>query len=183
MESYFGRPRNKKRFVDSMARRMGAGMGGMAAMFESVFSLEMMVSGYVEPLVNAEGAIELFRMLLRSGSITLDEVKRSNFGEAIQSASLEDDDDEKRREFRAAMAPNAVRQEQRYDTIKSGASQSGLGDLFSKVTDNTVAIVQSYKAARFELMSKRGFAYEPVSAKAVQAAFITCMDSGSLDFM
>jgi hypothetical protein len=178
LESYFGRPRNKKQFVENMAGAMGPAMSGMAAMFETVFTLDMMVSSYIEPLVNAEGAIELFRMLLRCGAMTLEDVKRSNFGEKIHGRADTGDD-----AIRAAMAPNAVRQERVYDQVSASASQTGLGELFSKVSGNTMAIVHAYKTARLDLMAKRGFTYEPLSANSVQAAFITCMSSGSLTLL
>ena len=168
LESYFSKPKHKKRFCADLVGMMG--MPAMAAMMEPLTTVETMASGYIDNLATAEGAIELFRVMLRrDDGPSLAELKASKFGEAQMEKEKDKVDDT----VHAALFPHAAREQAYAEKQQAGV----LGDLFNTVSSNSDVVNTAYKSARLEAMSSRGYVYEPVTVKAVLSAFKTAYEA------
>ena len=128
-------------------------------------TVDMMVNGFLQDVVSAESSIEIYRVNLRSGMMSLDEIDL-NGGKTPRTP-------EEAELIRATLNPEVA---QTFEYAKKVRSQKGpLADLGSKIFDHTSETMEAYKRTRLKLMAAKGYAYEPVTPKAVHEAFMRCM--------
>ena len=155
---FFGRAPIRKRFCADMARAMGVSEERVTG---SV-SVDSMVGGFADEATRAEGFLELCRVSLRSGAMTLDQVLQS---EARASDAADANDP-----LRATLFPGSVAAP--HKEVVGGADE-----VSEHIAAGTNAVVSAYKSARLEQMAERGFSYARLDAAAVVGAFAGCMEN------
>ena len=112
----------------------------------------MMVDGFLDEMVRAEGHLELFRVALRTGLMSVEDVLSS---QAVAAAADPNDP------LRAAIFPeSADGNARRADSETHGRTQGN---------------VAAYRDARIRLMEARGYTYEALTSTDVFEAFNQAM--------
>ena len=156
LERFFGRAAIRKRFYADMAHAMGVSEERVTG---SV-TVDSMVGGFADEATRAEGFLELCRVSLRSGAMTLDQVLQSEA--RASDAALAND------QLRATLFPGAA-------PAPSHQEVGGADEVSERISAGTNSVVSAYKSARLEQMAERGFSYARLDVAAVTDAFAGCM--------
>jgi hypothetical protein len=120
-----------------------------------------MVEAYLDDMLRAEATIELFRVSLRGGFMTIEQARLSE-----QKAAQEPVDDP----LRTSLFPESARRRRADEELRAAGSDAN-GDL---VFEHSAAAVSNYKTARLEAMASRGYRYAEVTVDAVARACDAC---------
>jgi hypothetical protein len=159
LASYLGQAEVRARFCTEMALVVGKRVSDVAPRVTT----ESMVAGYLEELVRLEGFLELARVSLRTGAMTIEQVMRS------EAKANEDAGDE----LRKTLYPGESRRRGR----RARSAAEVAADVNARLHDGTQAIISAYKAARLEAMAERAFSYQQLTALAVRAGIERALDA------
>ena len=196
LEQYFSRPVNKRRYCADMAKTMGmptatldmggsrggrakstrkGGRGvsdGALSTLEQVATVDMMTHAFLDDIVKAETAVELFRINLRMGGKSADDLLAAESG-LLEGRGRAGPGAESDASYRASLNPAAAKADEYAQRIRE---QPGVfGTLGAQLMDHTDTTMSAYKRTRLGLMEAKGYGYEPLTPKAVHEAFMRTM--------